>query len=299
MPHNSLSSLEQAYHYCLQRVQQHYENFPVASLLLPKTLRRPISVIYCFARNADDFADEGDASAQQRLAQLDDYSQKLRAISSGNEATRDPVFLALADVIKNHQLPLQLFEDLLLAFRQDVIKTRYSNYEQVLDYCSHSANPVGRLLLHLTAQDSALNLQRSDAICSALQLINFLQDLAQDYDENNRIYLPQDEMQRYGVSEQHLRNKTSDQAFGQLIKFQIARTRELMLSGALLGNNIPGRFGLQLRMMINGGLQVLQLLDRQEDFFSRPRLKTVHWLNILWHAINKTYIDRPHSHKND
>jgi squalene synthase HpnC len=181
-------NLETAYRHCERLARSHCENFPVASWLLPRRLRRPIAVIYAFARTADDFADEGHYSAAQRLALLNGYGAKLQQLERG-EATDDPLFIALADVIARYQLPLQLFYDLLSAFAQDVTKKRYTDFGELLDYCRRSANPVGRLLLHLSGNASAENLQLSDKICSALQLINFYQDLAQDFAENERIYL--------------------------------------------------------------------------------------------------------------
>lgn len=284
------SQTQKAYQYCLEIVRSHYENFPVASLLLPRTLRQPIAVIYAFARSADDFADEGQLSEQQRLEKLNAYSQQLEAL--GKTQATDPIFIALKDVINRHQLPLPLFNDLLTAFKQDVTKKRYANFTEVLNYCQHSANPVGRLLLHLIHQATPENLQRSDAICSALQLINFLQDIHQDYDENNRIYFPQDEMLQWGVNETMIKQQQSDDAMRSLVNQQLQRAKTMMLSGAPLGNRIPGRFGLQLRMMINGGLQVLKLLEnQQQNVFSRPRLNTRDWFTIVFNSLIKKTIN--------
>ncbi len=277
--------VEQAYAHCQQIVRSHYENFPVASFILPKHLRRPISVIYAFARNADDFADEGDMDAETRLVKLKDYDDKLDKIASGQNLD-DPVFIALADVIKQHALPLQLFHDLITAFRLDVTKTRYKDINDVWDYCRYSANPVGRLLLHLTKEDSTENLERSDAICSALQLINFLQDIEQDLSENNRIYLPQQDMLRFQVSEDQLKEKLSNDAMLNLIRQQILYAREKMLFGKPLGRAVRGRFGFQLRIMINGGLRVLELLEKQQnDLFSRPRLGKRDWMKMIWRSL--------------
>ena len=279
------AQLQSAYDHCLRRVRGHYENFPVASLILPRHLRQPISVIYAFARTADDLADEGDLQPQQRLQQLDAMARQLDQLSQV-DADTDPIFLALADVIQQHSLPLSLFHDLLSAFRQDVTKTRYADFEEMLDYCRRSANPVGRLLLHLTGHDSAANLAHSDAVCSALQLINFLQDIGQDLDENNRIYLPEDEMRDYGVTPAQLQQRRCDDALQQLLAKQRERTHALMLSGASLGRNLPGRFGLQIRMVIHGGLKVLDLLEKHHDqCFSRPRLQTGDWLSIAAGAL--------------
>lgn len=278
-------TLPDAYAHCLRLARSHYENFPVASVFLPKRLREPISVIYAFARTADDFADEGDLAPEVRLAKLDAYVAGLDAIKNGS-AIDDPVFIALKDVMSRHALPAQLFYDLLTAFRMDVTKQRYANYDEVLYYCRHSANPVGRLLLHLYDLATPVNLAHSDAICSALQLINFWQDIGQDYHENNRIYLPQDEMARYDVTEDHLRQSRTDAAMRSLMAMQIERTRCLMLSGAPLGRVLPGRMGFELRLTYHGGLRVLQALESQrDDAFTRPRLKAKDWLAMMWGAL--------------
>jgi squalene synthase HpnC len=284
------SQTQKAYQHCLEIVRSHYENFPVASLLLPRALRQPIAVIYAFARSADDFADEGQLSEQQRLEKLNAYSQQLETL--GKAQATDPIFIALRDVIDRHQLPLQLFHDLLTAFKQDVTKKRYANFAEVLNYCQHSANPVGRLLLYLIRQATPENLQQSDAICSALQLINFLQDIHQDFDENNRIYFPQDEMQQWGINETMIKQQQSSDAMRGLVNQQLQRAKTMMLAGAPLGNRIPGRFGLQLRMMINGGLQVLKLLEnQQQNVFSRPRLNTRDWFTIAFNSLIRKTIN--------
>jgi squalene synthase HpnC len=284
------SQTQKAYQHCLEIVRSHYENFPVASLLLPRALRQPIAVIYAFARSADDFADEGQLSKQQRLEKLNAYSQQLETL--GKAQATDPIFIALRDVIDRHQLPLQLFHDLLTAFKQDVTKKRYANFAEVLNYCQHSANPVGRLLLYLIHQATPENLQQSDAICSALQLINFLQDIHQDFDENNRIYFPQDEMQQWGINETMIKQQQSSDAMRGLVNQQLQRAKTMMLAGAPLGNRIPGRFGLQLRMMINGGLQVLKLLEnQQQNVFSRPRLNTRDWFTIAFNSLIRKTIN--------
>ncbi len=279
------AQLAAAYAHCQRLVRSHYENFPVASFILPKRLRRPISVIYAFARTADDFADEGDWDAKTRLEKLKQYDKYLYAIANG-ETIENPIFIALADVIKKHHLPLQLFHDLLTAFRLDVTKTRFADIDEIWDYCGYSANPVGRLLLHLMDAATPQNLKHSDAICSALQLINFLQDIEQDFVENQRIYLPQADMERFGVDEKHFQDKYSDTAFKQLIQQQIAYAREKMLFGKPLGRAVSGRFGFQLRLMINGGLRVLELLERQqENLFSRPRLSRGDWLMMVLRSV--------------
>lgn len=278
-------SLNEAYDYCLQLARNHYENFPVASSLLPARLRRPVAVIYAFARTADDIADEGETGASDRLAALDRYGEQLAQLEKGS-TSNDPVFIALADVIATHQLPVSLFHDLLSAFRQDVTTKRYSDFAMVLDYCRRSANPVGRLLLHLNGDATEENLQASDKICSALQLINFLQDLQQDYRENARIYLPQDDMQRFGIDESWLAEERNDDRMHELITLQLQRIRAMMRDGAALGKNLRGRFGFEIRLIIAAGSKVLhKLSEHHGDVFARPRLSKLDYLHIAQQAL--------------
>jgi len=278
-------TLSEAYRYCQDVATEHYENFPVASRLLPRRFRQPITVIYAFARTADDFADEGNYSQAERLKLLDDYETWLQRLIAGAPGS-DPVFIALADVIKCYALPIGLFEDLLSAFSQDVTKQRYENFDEVMDYCQRSANPVGRLLLYLYNEANAENLSLSDQICTALQLINFLQDLLQDFDEHNRIYLPQDEMRKHHISEADLQKRNSNTAMQNLVQLQVQRARAFLLAGAPLGNKLPGRIGLELRMIIQGGIRILQKLDNHGgNVFQRPRLKKSDYLGMFWNAL--------------
>lgn len=281
-----------AYQYCAKLTRSHYENFPVASILLPRRLRLPISVIYAYARTADDLADEGPADVPTRLAALDTYRAQLDRLcaasstdQSANPWDHHPIFIALADVIVRYQLPYAPFYDLLSAFRQDVTQRRYGNEAELLDYCRRSANPVGHLLLHLYNRATPQNLAWSDAICTALQIINFLQDLAQDYEENDRIYLPQDAMTAYGVSEEHLRTRCNDSAMRALIDAQITRTRARLLSGAPLCGKLPGRAGLELRFTVWGGVYVLDALSRRLEVYARPRLRRRDWLMMAMRAL--------------
>lgn len=278
-------TLESAYQHCMRMTRSHYENFPVASRLLPRALRTPVSVIYAFARSADDFADEGELAPAERLARLDGYWRQLDAIAAG-QTPGDPIFIALADVVQRHALPLQLLYDLLTAFRQDVVKSRYANFDEVLAYCRYSANPVGRIVLHLAGDAGADNLRDSDKICTALQLINFWQDLEQDYLESNRIYLPQDELAAYGVAEEQLGRRGNSPALRALMDKQIERSRSLMLDGAPLGTRLRGRLGIEIRATIHGGLCVLDALARRrDDVFARPRLRRRDWLRVLRRAL--------------
>jgi phytoene synthase len=264
----------------------HYENFPVASLLLPQELREPVGVIYRFARTADDFADEGNDPPAARLEKLKGFGLELEGISSG-KAPETPLFTDLARIVREHALPLQLFRDLLDAFGQDVVKNRYADFSEVLDYSRRSANPVGRLLLHLFRKDSPENCKFSDRICSALQLINFWQDVGIDYETKDRIYLPQDDMRRFGVGEGHLRQRLCDPAFRELMRFQVDRARQMMLDGQALVQHLDGRFRLEIAITVQGGLRILEKLEavRYDMFRSRPVHRWFDWPLLFFRAL--------------
>ncbi|MDH5357873.1 MAG: squalene synthase HpnC [Gammaproteobacteria bacterium] len=284
------AKLDQAYAYCQQLVQTHYENFPVASLLLPKRLRKPISVIYAFARTADDFADEGCEPQHVRLQQLDSFSHALTELATDNYQGDNPIFIALADVIQQFDLPIQLFEDLLSAFKQDVVKQRYANFDEVLDYCTRSANPVGRLLLHLNGTPNEKQLQQSDAVCTALQLINFYQDIVQDITEQDRIYIPTVELQLFGIDEQQLTASGSTN-LAPLIRLQHNRARSFMAKGYELGLSIKGPIGWEVRAMTLGGIETLHLLHKQSDYnlLSRPRLSRLRLIKVMVFSMKKKW----------
>jgi squalene synthase HpnC len=259
----------------------HYENFPVASFLMPKRLRKPVAAIYHFARAADDIADEGELSNEERLSQLDQFRAELARIER-NEARLTPLFQNLAAEVHQYALPIQPFRDLLDAFSQDVVKKRYANFDEVLDYCRRSANPVGHLLLHLYDEATPVNLAYSDAICTSLQLINFWQDVAKDY-AIGRIYLPLDELAQFGVNEAQIAQGICNDAWRALMKFQVDRARALMLSGKPLGSILTGRIGLEMRMIIAGGLRILSKLENAhyDMFRHRPVLKPFDWVIML------------------
>ncbi len=263
----------------------HYENFPVASLLLPARLRHPIAVIYRFARTADDFADEGEAGAATRLGQLQNFRDKLDAIARGESAS-DPLFAQLAEIVARHALPLQLFRDLLDAFSQDVVKTHYADFAEVLDYCRRSANPVGRLLLHLFGAATPQNLAQSDRICSSLQLINFWQDVAIDF-VHGRVYLPQDELAQHAVGESQIARHDTGGGWRGLMQFQVLRARAMMLEGAPLGAALPGRIGLEIRSIVQGGLRILEKIERAnyDVFRHRPVLRAWDWPLLMMRAL--------------
>jgi len=263
----------------------HYENFPVASLLLPRALRGPVAVIYRFARTADDFADEGSDAPQARLEKLQGFRFELEGISSGR-TSKTPLFAKLERIVREHGVPLQLFHDLLDAFSQDVVKNRYADFAEVLDYSRRSANPVGRLLLHLFDEHTPENCKLSDRICSALQIINFWQDIELDF-RKDRIYLPQDEMRRFGVSEDQLRERRCDQHFQDLMRFQVERARGMMLEGAPLLRNLKGSFRLEISVTVQGGLRILDKLERAgyDMFRHRPVLRRLDWPLLFFRAL--------------
>ncbi len=263
----------------------HYENFPVASLLLPRRLRAPVRAIYAFARSADDFADEGEAPAEERLARLAEYHAHLDALERG-ETVNHSVFKALAPHIRQYRLPYPLFHDLLSAFEQDCAKTRYAHIGEVMEYCKRSANPIGRLLLRLFGDDDPRHQAWSDGVCAALQLINFLQDIAQDW-QKGRIYLPQDEMAKFGISERQIAEGRVDALWQQFMKGQIERARRMLQAGAPLGRALPGRIGLEMRLIILGGERILYHLheSRGDVFGQRPTLGWRDWASMTRRAL--------------
>jgi squalene synthase HpnC len=273
---------------------EHYENFPVASWLCPPALRPAIMAIYGFARTADDLADEGDASPAQRLRDLADYRADLRAVAAGRAPSprwAARVFAPLARAIAEHRLPLPLLEDLLDAFEQDLVKTDYATRAELLDYCRRSANPVGRLLLHLYGIDDADALRQSDAICSALQLINFWQDFTVD-GPRGRIYAPLEDRRRHGVEGQDLLSLRDSPAARALIAELCGWARALMADGAPLVHRIPGRAGWELRLVVQGGLRILDRLQamRFAALLRRPTVGAADAPLLLWRALTMNAI---------
>lgn len=260
----------------------HYENFPVASMLAPPHLRPAIRAIYRFARTADDIADEGDATPAERLAGLGALREELQAIES-QQSSRWP---DLAQAIAEHDLPLTPLRDLLSAFEQDVTTTRYASYDGLLDYCRRSANPVGRLVLALYRRQDAQSLAWSDAICTGLQLANFWQDVEVDW-RKGRVYLPAEDLQRHAVTEQHIAEARVDERWTALMRFEVQRARELLHSGWPLARALPGRIGLELRLVVQGGLRILERIDAcsGDVFRRRPVLAARDWLAMGWRSL--------------
>ena len=265
----------------------HYENFPVASWLCPEELRPSVVAIYRFARTADELADEGDASPAQRLADLSAFRADLTAIgnnASGSSRWRS-VFEPLCAVIAQRQLPVPLLHDLLSAFEQDVVKTRYHDRAELLDYCRRSANPVGRLLLHLYGVHDSVSLAQSDAICSALQLVNFWQDLSIDT-SRDRLYVPQLDIEAHGVSSQQLLDRQDSPAVHSLIADVTAWARALMMEGAPLVHRVAGRAGWELRFVVQGGLRIVDKIERMNHatLNARPHIGKLDVPWLLWRA---------------
>lgn len=278
---HAYQTLESAYQQCEILARTHYENFPVASRFLPKKIRRPIAVIYAFARQADDIADEGNCTEEARLQQLASYWRSLEEITQG-VLPSDPIFIALNDVIKKHSmLPAQLFFDLLKAFKQDIVKREYANFEEVLHYCKHSANPIGRLLLYLTDNATPENLAYSDNICTALQLINFLQDLDSDISNRDRCYLPQNKMAAMNISKEDLKQHKESTVIQNFITMQLLRAEHLLQNGSPLGKNLTGLFGFEIRLIINAGQAIIKSLKKRTCVYNRPTIKIWHWPKIL------------------
>jgi squalene synthase HpnC len=267
--------------------QEHYENFPVASILLPKPMRAPVGVIYNFARGADDVADEGDASPAERHAGLAQYRQGLEEVRAALAAQRPvrhelPVFAHLADVVRRHELDLQPFHDLLSAFDQDVDVKQYADYPALADYCRRSANPVGRLMLALFGAATADNVACSDAICTSLQLINFWQDVEVDW-RKQRVYLPQADLARFGVDNAQIAAQRVDDNWRALMRYEVGFARDMMLAGAPLATRMPGRFGLELCFVVQGGLRILEMIERTgyDMFRHRPKLGKIDWMVVV------------------
>lgn len=264
---------------------EHYENFPVASILLPSRLRPAVEAIYAFARSADDLADEGDATPEDRLHALTRYEDALDRIAQ-KQSLESELFENLAKTVTAYHLPMQPLRDLLSAFKQDVVTKRYASIVELMDYCRRSADPVGRLMLHLYDAADETNVCRSDAICSALQLINFWQDVAIDW-EKERIYLPLEDLALFKISEAQIEAGTVDAGWRTLMQFEVARARTMLLSGAPLAHRLPGRIGWELRLVIQGGLRILERIELADYdvFHRRPHLGPRDWLIMLWRAI--------------
>jgi phytoene synthase len=282
-------TVDKSFRYCERLAQSHYENFPVGSALVPRRLRKYFYAIYAFARTADDFADEGygeSVSERERLGLLARWSDLLHESVEGRAA--HPIFIALAETRARFNLPVELFEDLISAFTQDVTVRGYETFSELLDYCRRSANPIGRLILALFGHEDRQMLLWSDALCTALQLANHWQDVAIDI-QKDRIYLPAEDLRAFQVTEADIRRGEVAPELVRLMAFEVARARELLTSGKPLCLAVGGRLGLELRAVWLGGWRIL---DRMEGvgydvFKRRPVITSADKLRILISAINK------------
>ena len=258
IPQSAPTEVE-AREYCRRLARSHYENFSVASWFLPQRLRQHFFNVYAYCRISDDLGDEvGDPAASLQL--LDQWQAELDACYSGNP--RHPVFVALADTVRKFDIPKQTFADLLTAFRQDQTVTRYSTFDDLLGYCHNSANPVGRLVLYLCGYRDAERQRLSDFTCTALQLANFWQDVSVDY-AKGRIYLPLDDMRRFGVSEDDLAAQRNTVAFCHLMRFEVARAREWFQQGWPLAAQVDRALALDIELFSRGGQEILRAIERQ------------------------------------
>lgn len=266
----------------------HYENFPVASLLCPAELRPTVTAIYWFARTADDIADEGNHSITARLDSLHAYRADLEATLAGQPVSAGwpRVFETLARAMQRHQLPAQPLRDLLDAFTQDASNPLYDTRGQLLDYCRRSANPIGRLLLHLYRISDATSLSQSDAVCTSLQLINFWQDLSVDL-PRGRVYLPLGELAARGLELSDLQAKRHDQSVKAMVRGLCDWAGKLMHEGAPLAQRVPGRAGWELRLVVQGGLRILDKIGAMgyDTVHHRPTLARADAFTLVWRAL--------------
>lgn len=275
-------SLEASFALCAQITASHYENFPVASIALPKKLRPYIAAVYAFSRTADDFADEAEF-AGKRMEKLDEWEKNLNAMAT--EEPINPIFIALKETARKFNIPHSLFQDLITAFKMDCHITRYNTFDELLNYCHYSANPVGRIILSIFGHTSPELMNYSDAICTGLQLTNFWQDVAVDL-QKNRIYIPQEDLERFQYSEQALVNHVTNDSLKNLIGFEINRTRNLFLQGNPLCQQVAGRLGFELRLTWAGGMTILdKILANECNVFKRPVLKKRDYIKIIWQSL--------------
>ena len=276
-------SAEDGFRYCEKIAHSHYENFPVASRFIPKEIRKYVWAIYAFARIADDYADEPGYTLAERMDNLNQWEQYLDECYNGNPTHR--VFAALAETVERFQIPIELLQNLLAAFRADVTIKRYETYEDLLAYCSNSANPVGRLLLLLFNYRSETMMQFSDSICTALQLTNFWQDVSLDL-QKDRIYLPLEELEEFGYSEQDLFNKKINDCFCNLMAFQVRRTAQLFVEGKPLLAMVDKDLSTELKLTWNGGTKILQKIHEQnyDVLTKRPVLSKSDKLVLLFRS---------------
>ncbi len=279
----SNGSVEDAYRFCEHLAFSHYENFPVASRFIPRQKRKHVAAVYAFARIADDYADEPGMMPEERMQKLQDWEEQLSQCYKG-VATR-PVFVALADTVRRFEIPQILFLDLLTAFRSDVTVRRYESFEDILAYCRNSANPVGRLVLLLFGYKDEKMAVWSDRICTALQLANFWQDLSIDLDKD-RVYIPLEDLRKFNLGVQDIRQKRFSPAFRDLMEFEVQRTRDLFEQGKPLLANIGKDLSLEMKLTWLGGTHILEKITRLDYnvLNRRPTLSVVDKCVLLLRA---------------
>ncbi|MGE5352610.1 MAG: squalene synthase HpnC [Acidobacteriota bacterium] len=281
-------NLQKEYKTSLEVASSHYENFPVVSLFVPRRLRRHVAVIYKYARMADDLADEGDLLPENRISALNEMESQLKDALEGKG--NNPFYQALSSTINQMHLSQSYFFDLLKAFIQDVVVKRYNTFDEVLDYCRLSANPVGRIILELFGQREPRLALLSDKICTALQLTNFYQDVSVDY-AKGRIYIPLQEMKSFGVNENDFELKKINTNFKQLIKLQVGRAKQLFLEGRPLTGELPKPLNFEIKWTILGGEKILNKIEANDyDALSRrPCISKLEYFNLLIKSISLSF----------
>lgn len=277
-------NLNRAYSNSLKFAKSHYENFPVVSFLIPKNLRKHVAIIYWFARTADDYADEGNLSEGERLDKLNNFEFRMKQLLNGK--AESDYEIALANTINEKNLTAENFYKLINAFKQDVIKNSYENFEEVIDYCKYSANPIGRLTLELFDIRSEEAIKYSDKICTALQLTNFLQDVSIDY-KKGRIYLPKDEMEMLQITEKMFEDKENNHKLKQLVKHNVDRIQILFDEGKKLFPLLNGRLKVEIIWTVAGGEDILDQI-RKKDYNvlnNRPELSKTRMISLFFKSL--------------
>ncbi len=272
------------YTQALDFAKSHYENFPVVSFLVPKKLRKHVAIIYWFARSADDIADEGNEQSEARLIKLNEFEQNFEQALSSKPVSA--FLFALSETISDYNLTPKHFTDLIYAFKQDVVKKRYADYKELLSYCNHSANPVGRLILELFNVKSKDAYFYSDKICTALQLTNFYQDTKLDFNKG-RIYYPQDEMQKYGVLEKMFELNENNLNLQKFVNFNVERARLLFDDGNNLLKLLKGRLKLEVSLTVRGGEAILDKISKNnyDVLNKRPVLSKTDFVKLFFATI--------------
>jgi squalene synthase HpnC len=284
-----VTALAAAYAECAARACSHYENFPIGSWLLPRRLRDDLAAVYAFARVGDDVADEGDAPVAERLARLDELDARLVACAADPASAREPLFLALGHTIRRHALPVETFRNLLVAFRRDAAGDcrRFATFDDVLEYCTYSANPVGRIVLGLFGQLDAARAARADDVCTALQLTNFWQDIRSDFVGRDRVYVPDADLDRFPGSREGLVAGRLTAGLRDCLAFEVERTRSLFARGLALADMVEGRLRREVRLFAHGGLAILDRIDAADyDVFAhRPTLGRGDLARLVWQEL--------------